>query len=589
MSQRQTQGAVNGIDGARRDGVRRALLSVSNPEAVTPLAFALKRFGWEVWASEGTASALERSGVSVRRLSELTGISSLLGGRLKTLHPRVFGGVLARERAEDRADLEALQAPAFDLVVVEFYPFEEAARSGRARPEELVELIDIGGPALVRAAAKNHQRVTVVCHPGQYPRLLEHLERTGGEPPGPELRRRLAVEAFERTAAYDAAVARALSGGPEAGVQEPLQARAQAPLAGAESGIAGGGGREHGGEGGQAPAQEGVSPQREAGAGRPGVPGGFPAVLRLEYRLWRRARYGENPHQQAAIYRSAEPVPSVVWGQVLQGKELSFNNVADACAAWELALELADRPAAVAIKHGTPCGVAVADTLLGAYQRAYEADPVSIFGGVVALTQPVDRATAQAMTRTFLQVVVAPKFTPEAREVLGQRPNLRLIEVGSPGWPPEGGFEVRSVPGGLLVQTPDRLDLDEQRLRTVTKTAVPEGLWPDLRFAWRVVKHARSNAIVVAAGGQTVGIGAGQVSRIDAARHALQRAGERARGAVLASDGFFPFSDVVELAAQYGIAAIIQPGGSVRDNESIAAADRAGIAMVFTGVRHFRH
>ena len=547
MSQPQTERAVNGANGTRRDGVRRALLSVSDPEAVTPLAAALQRFGWELWASEGTASALERAGVPVRRLSELTGITSLLGGRLKTLHPRVFGGVLARDRAEDRADFEALRAPAFDLVVVEFYPFEQAARAGQAQPEELVELIDIGGPALVRAAAKNHQRVGVVCHPGQYGRILEHLERTGGEPPDPELRRRLAVEAFERTAAYDAAVARALSEGPGA-------AGGQAPAGGAE----------------QAPA-------------------GFPALLRLEYRLWRRVRYGENPHQQAAVYRSAEPVPSVVWGQVLQGKELSYNNVADACAAWELALELADRPAAVAIKHGTPCGVAVADTLLGAYQRAYEADPVSIFGGVVALTQPVDRATAQAMTRTFLEVIVAPQFTPEAREVLGQRPNLRLIEVGSAEWPPEGAWEVRSIPGGLLVQTPDRLDLDERRLKTVTKAAVPESLWPDLRFAWRVVKHARSNAIVVAAGGQTLGIGAGQVSRIDAARHALQRAGERARGAVLASDGFFPFSDVVELAAQYGIAAIIQPGGSIRDNESIAAADRAGIAMVFTGVRHFRH
>ena len=558
MSQRQGRKAAD-AGGFQGGGPHRALVSVARPDAVVPLALAFQRYGWEIWASEGTASALEGCGIGVRRLSELTGMASRLGGRLKTLHPRVFAGVLARDREEDRAELQELEAPAFDVVVVEFYPFETVAGQPGARAEELVELIDVGGPALVRAAAKNHERVAVVCHPHQYPRLLEHLERTGGQPPDRALRRQLALEAFERTSAYDAAVARALATRVGAGVAASAD----------------------GGTGGAGPAG---AADVEAVSG-----GAFPEVLRLEYRLWRRARYGENPHQQAAIYRTPVPQPSVVWGQVLQGKELSFNNVADACAAWELALELAESPAAVAVKHATPCGAAVGETLVGAYQRAYEADPVSIFGGVVALTRPVDRATAQAMARTFLEVVVAPTFTAEAREVLAHKPNLRLVEVGASqagagAWP-----QLRSVPGGLLVQTPDRLDLDDQRLRVVTRTPVAEARWPDLRFAWKVAKHARSNAIVVAAGGQTLGIGAGQVSRIDAARQALQKAGEKAAGAVMASDGFFPFSDVVELAAQYGVVAIIQPGGSVRDNESIAAADRAGIAMVFTGVRHFRH
>ncbi|HEY8486639.1 MAG TPA: bifunctional phosphoribosylaminoimidazolecarboxamide formyltransferase/IMP cyclohydrolase [Limnochordales bacterium] len=499
-----------------------------------PLARCLARFGWELWASEGTAAALTEAGLAVRRLAELTGMTSLLGGRLKTLHPRVFAGVLARGTPQDQEELARLETVPFDLVVVEFYPFEQAVQEGGRSWEQLVELIDVGGPALVRAAAKNHERVAVVCQRGQYQSVIEHLERTGGQLPDATMRRRLAEEAFRRTALYDQAVARALAGSSGEGLR-------------------------------------------------------FPERLELGgFRFWRRVRYGENPHQQAAVYRTEQPVPSVVWGQMLQGKELSYNNIADACAAWELALELAEQPAAVAIKHATPCGAAVAESLVLAYEKAYEADPVSIFGGVVALTRPVDRATAQAMARTFLEVVVAPEFTPEAREVFAQKPNVRLVEVGSVQ-PPGEGLQLRSIPGGLLVQTEDRVDLDPSRLRTVTKVAVAERLWPDLRFAWRVAKHARSNAIVVAREGQTVGIGAGQVSRIDAARQALQKAGEKARGAVLASDGFFPFADVVELAAQYGIAAIIQPGGSIRDHESITAADRAGIAMVFTGIRHFRH
>lgn len=520
-------------------------MSVSNTEHLADLARELVQLGWEIWATDGTARHLEEAGLAVRRLSELTGHGAMLGGRVKSLHPKVFAGVLARPTEGDLAELEQAGAVPFDLVVVNFYPFAERLASrpaGEAGVRELVEFIDIGGPALVRAAAKNHERVAVVTDPAQYPEVLEELRRSPDGALSPATRRRLAVAAFRLTAGYDAVVASALAALPE-------------------------------GEG--------------AGDAR------FPEVLHVVAERWRVARYGENPHQAGAIYRIRTAGASVPWGKVLQGKDLSYNNVADAAAALALVSELADRPAACAIKHGSPCGAAVADTVARAYELTYEADPVSIFGGVVAVSRPLDAATAQLMQRTFLEVIVAPAFEPEALEILAKKPKLRLIEVGpierpdpARAWPE---LEIRSVPGGLLVQTPDLVDLVEDQLQTVTKVPVPDALWPDLRFAWRVVKHARSNAIVVARDGKTLGIGSGQVNRIDAARLAIQRAGQRAAGAVLASDGFFPFSDVVELAAQHGIAAIIQPGGSVRDHESITAADRAGIPMVFTRIRHFRH
>lgn len=524
--------------------VRRALMSVSNTDKLAELAKALSQLGWEIWATDGTARHLEAAGVAVRRLAELTGHGAMLGGRVKSLHPKVFAGVLARRTEADLAELEQQGAVPFDWVVVNFYPFAERLafrRAGEAEVRELVEFIDIGGPALVRAAAKNHERVAVVTDPAQYPELLDELRRSPDGTLSATTRRKLAVAAFRLTASYDALVASAL-----------------------------------------AALQDGEAADQR-----------FPEVLHVVAERWRVARYGENPHQAGAIYRVRTAGASVPWGKVLQGKELSYNNVADAAAALALVSELADRPAACAIKHGSPCGAAVADTVARAYDLTYEADPVSIFGGVVAVSRPLDAATAHLMNRTFLEVIVAPAFEPEALEVLAKKPKLRLIEVGPIERPdPERAFpelEIRSVPGGLLVQTPDLLDLLEEQLQTVTKVPVPDALWPDLRFAWRVVKHARSNAIVVARDGRTLGIGSGQVNRIDAARWAIQRAGERAAGAVLASDGFFPFSDVVELAAQHGIAAIIQPGGSVRDHESITAADRAGIPMVFTRIRHFRH
>lgn len=544
--------------------LRRALFSLSEVPRALPLAQGLAGFGWELWASDGTAERLRQAGLSCRRLSELTGVGTLLGGRVKTLHPIVFAGVLARPTADDARELESLGGVLFDMVVVDFYPFEARAADLQGALSNLgatVELIDIGGPSLVRAAAKNYARVCVVCHPDQYARVLAWVQERRGDLPDEAARLQLAAEAFTRTAAYDTAVGQVL--------RHALQAISRPPGEAAPSG----------------PGEPGA-----AGAhGRSGVAApGFPPVLELRFSLWQEARYGENPHQPGAIYRTPDFVPSVPWGRVLQGKELSYNNVADAAAAWALALDLPQGAAACAIKHGTPCGVAVADSPARAYERAHAADPVSIFGGVVALNRPVDAATARLMLGTFLEVVVAPAFTPEALEILAARPRLRLIEVGA-AQPPAPTWEVRSVPGGLLVQWPDTAGLDEGRIRVVTRAPVPDSLWPDLRFAWTVVKHARSNAVVVAREGQTLGIGAGQVSRIDAARLALDKAGERALGAVLASDGFFPFSDVVELAGQRGIAAIIQPGGSIRDHESVAAADQAGIAMVMTGIRHFRH
>ncbi|MBE3598091.1 MAG: bifunctional phosphoribosylaminoimidazolecarboxamide formyltransferase/IMP cyclohydrolase [Limnochordaceae bacterium] len=529
---------------------RRALFSVSRTEGLAALASELVRLGWELWATEGTGRHLQEAGVPVRPLSELTGQVSMLGGRVKTLHPRVFGGVLARPSPQDLAELEQAGGVPFDLVVVNFYPFEERLeryRSGELTLAELVESMDIGGPALARAAAKNFARVAVLTDPSQYAAVLDEIRHSPHGLPADATRVRLAAEAVRRTARYDAVIAQA------------LQQEAGPPAA---------------------------APQR--------VEVSFPERLTLEATRWLVARYGENPHQAGAVYRVPVQGASVPWGKVLQGKELSYNNVADAAAALDLVAELSDRPAAVAIKHATPCGAAVADSLLQAYQLAHDADPVSVFGGVVAVSRPVDGMVAEAMARTFLEVIVAPSFEPEALEVLSKKPRLRLIEVGpiEPPWRRDGdgsALEVRSVFGGLLVQQVDAVDWVDGELRTVTRQSVPERLWPDLRFAWRVVKYARSNAIVVARDGQTLGIGAGQTSRIDAARIAIEKAGERASGAVLASDGFFPFSDVVELAAEHGIAAIVQPGGSMRDQESITAADRAGLAMVFTGIRHFRH
>jgi phosphoribosylaminoimidazolecarboxamide formyltransferase/IMP cyclohydrolase len=510
----------------------RALVSVADKRGLVPLAQELRRLGYEILSTGGTAAVLAAAGVEVTLVEKVTGLREMLDGRVKTLHPSVHAALLARRDVP--AHMQALEAAGIvpiDVVVVNLYPFRETVASG-ASLEEVVENIDVGGPAMVRAAAKNHAHVTVVVDPDDYQDLLAAL-RAGG--PDHATRLRYAAKAFALTAAYDAWVA------------EYLAAR----------------------WGGDDP---------------------FPTRLTLTWDRVQVLRYGENPHQRAALYQ--DPFPQgrgVAQARRLQGKELSYTNLLDADAAWRV-VEGWQFPAAAAVKHASPCGVAVASTLAQAYERARDADPVSIFGGTVAFSQPVDEQTARAMEGTFLEVVVAPGYTERARQILARRRNLRLLEIpqedGSPLRPP---YHLARIGGGLLFQEEDRLDLRPEDLKVVTRRAPTPREMEDLLMAWRVARHVRSNAIVLVRDGATVGIGGGQPSRVGAARLAIQQAGERARGSVLASDAFFPMPDTVEEAARAGVTAIIQPGGSVRDEASIDACDASGIAMVFTGVRHFRH
>ncbi len=482
-----------------------------------PFAEGLLPLGFKLLATGGTYRALREAGLPVTYISDFTGFPEVLEGRVKTLHPKVHAGLLARPDQEE--DLKALGFERIALLAVNLYPFRETVAQGAGFAEAL-EQIDIGGPAMLRAAAKNHGAVLPVCDPEDYPRVLEALK----EGPSPEFRRELARKAFAHTAAYDAAIAEWL-------------------------------------------AAEKFPPEKFL-------------VLRRESPL----RYGENPHQEAALYRVEGERGPLLQAQVLQGKAMSFNNYLDAEAAWNLVSEFAE-PACVAIKHQNPCGVALGESPLQAYQKAYQADPISIFGGIVALNRPVDGATAEAMKEVFLEVVLAPDFTQEALALFSRKKNLRLLRVPFPAQGPY--LDLRRMRGGVLLQDADTLDPIKPQV--VTKEAPSEAEWQDLLFAWKVVKHVRSNAIVVAKEGQTLGIGVGQTNRYAAAKHALKTAKEKAKGAVLASDAFFPFDDVVRLAAEFGIRAIIQPGGSVRDEDSIRAADELGLAMVFTGVRHFRH
>jgi phosphoribosylaminoimidazolecarboxamide formyltransferase/IMP cyclohydrolase len=494
-----------------------ALLSVSDKRGLVPFAQGLLRLGFKLLATGGTFRLLKEAGLPVTYISDFTGFPEILEGRVKTLHPKVHAALLARPDQEE--ELKALGFERIGVLAVNLYPFRETVARG-ASFHEALEQIDIGGPAMLRAAAKNHEAVLPVCDPEDYERVLVALERG----PEPGFRRELARKAFAHTAAYDAAISEWLSGEK------------------------------------------------------------FPEEKFLVLKRLSPLRYGENPHQEAALYRVAGEEGPLLKAQVLQGKAMSFNNYLDAEAAWNLVSEFTE-PACVAIKHQNPCGVALGREALEAYQKAYEADPVSIFGGIVALNRPVDGPTARAMGEVFLEVVLAPEFTEEALALLARKKNLRLLRVPEPA---EGPYlDLRRLRGGLLLQDADTYDPVAPRV--VTQKAPTEAEWRDLWFAWKVVKHARSNAIVVAKGGKTLGIGVGQTNRLAAARQALEAAGEEARGAVLASDAFFPFDDVVRLAGTLGIAAIIQPGGSVRDRDSIQAANELGLAMVFTGVRHFRH
>ncbi|HEY8417156.1 MAG TPA: bifunctional phosphoribosylaminoimidazolecarboxamide formyltransferase/IMP cyclohydrolase [Limnochordales bacterium] len=544
-------------------GRRRALISVSDKRGVVEFARGLAELGFEIVSTGGTAAALAPH-VAVTPVSAVTGFPEILDGRVKTLHPAIHAGILARRDVPAHmAALTQLGLAPFDVVAVNLYPFVETVRRPGCTLAEAVEHIDVGGPAMVRAAAKNHAHVWVVVNPDRYPEVLAALgrEQAGAGPGADEaqrLRRVLAQEAFAHTAAYDAAIAAYLAG----------------QLDETRSGEAAAGGKEAAGAAGT--------------SGREGA--AFPPVWQVSLVQAQALRYGENPHQAAAFYvETPPPAGTIAAAEQLQGKELSFNNIHDAHAALEMVREF-EAPAVAAVKHANPCGLAVAETVAEAFARARDADPVSIFGGIVAANRPVDAEAARAMRELFLEVIIAPDFTPEALEVLAGRPNLRLLRV-QPWAAPAPAYDWKRVGGGLLVQEadwkPERLDPAQERV--VTRRAPTAEEWRQLEFAWKVVKHVKSNAIVLARDFVTVGIGAGQMNRVTAARLAIEQAGPRARGAVLASEAFFPFPDVVEAAAAAGVTAIVQPGGSRRDADSIAAADAAGIAMVFTGRRHFRH
>jgi phosphoribosylaminoimidazolecarboxamide formyltransferase/IMP cyclohydrolase len=517
-----------------------ALLSVSDKEGLVPLAQGLLDAGYQLISSGGTAAALQAAGLSVTKVADHTGAPEILGGRVKTLHPRIHGGILAkRSEPSHQADLAAQQIAPIDVVVVNLYPFRQTVADPAVAFDTAIENIDIGGPAMVRAAAKNHADVAVLTSPAQYDRFLAAL-RGGGVDQA--LRRQLALEAFEHTTSYDAAIS------------SWLAARLQA---------------------------EG------------GATAGDAAADRLQFDLPARQslRYGENPHQPATWFSEA----GAGWGgaEQLQGKELSYNNLIDLDAALATVREFgygpAAQPAAVVVKHTNPCGVAIGSGCAHALERALDADRVSAFGGIVALNTPVDGAAAEQLTSLFLECVVAPGFDAAARERLGAKANLRLLELSPEAIARASRQQLRTVLGGVLVQELDDQPVEESAWQVVSeRQPSPEEL-NDLLFAWKLVRHVRSNAISVARGGQSLGIGAGQMNRVGSARLALEAAGERARGAVLASDGFFPFDDTVRLAARHGIRAVIQPGGSVRDADSIAACNELDLAMVVTGRRHFLH
>lgn len=514
--------------------VRRALVSTYDKTGVAGLARALHARGVEIVSTGGTAALLEKEGVPIVRVSEVTRFPEMLDGRVKTLHPRVHGGILAvRTNAEHMRSLEEHAIPPIDLVVVNLYPFEKAAAEG-GDAEDVVEMIDIGGPAMVRAAAKNHAHVAVVVDPADYEGVLAEIEARGGV--GAPLRTRLAAKAFARTAAYDAAIAAWL---------EPRDA------------------------------------------------GGFPDRLRLDLVKRLDLVYGENPHQNAAFYVDAAAEPTgIASANQRQGKPLSFNNILDLDAALGLARDLATLSrgaASVIVKHGNPCGAAIGPTAERAFRGALECDPTSAFGGVVAFDGAVDASAAAAIAEAFYEAVVAAEFSPEALATLGRKKNLRLLATGPAKGGSRSGRDLRRVAGGVLVQDWDGPGESIRAAPVATRRAPTDEEWGAMELGWTVVRHVKSNAIVYASPARTLGIGAGQMSRVDAAKIGVQKALSPLRGAAVASDAFFPFRDGLDVAADAGVTAVIQPGGSIRDEEVIRAADERGLAMVLTGRRHFRH
>ena len=514
---------------------RRALLSVYDKTGLVDFARGLQEVGFQLISTGGTEKVLRENGVLVRPVTQVTGFAEILSGSVKTLHPLLFGGILAsRSDPQHVADLARHGIEPIDLVVVNLYPFEATISRPGVTLAEAIENIDIGGPAMIRAAAKNHAHVAVVTSPEQYPWVLDELRSHGGAL-SEASRRRLAAEAFALTARYDAAIESYL---------------------------------------------------RSLHEDKAAMPSRLWACLEKVAEL----RYGENPHQRAALYAPYSATSTgLVGAQQLQGKQLSFNNYLDAQAALGLLLEF-DEPCAVIVKHNNPCGVAVAGELLAAYRKALATDPVSAFGGIVGFNRPVTQEVAEELSQLFLEVVLAPAFAPEAVELLAKKKNLRLLALGDLRTRAASGFDLKTIAGGFLVQ-----DLDQEPpadFKVVSKRAPSEGEWQAMRFGWKVVKWVKSNAVVFVGSDRTLGIGAGQTSRVDSSRLAVmkaQTAGLALQGSAVASDAFFPFRDGVDAAAAAGATAVIQPGGSVRDEEVVAAADEHGMTMVFTGVRHFRH
>lgn len=505
--------------------MKRALISVSNKEGIVDFARGLEKLGYEIISTGGTFKTLEEAGIGVIKVSDVTGFPEILDGRVKTLHPKIHGGILARRIPEHMEQLQVNEITPIDLVVVNLYPFRETVSKPGVKLEEAIENIDIGGPSMVRSAAKNYKDVIIIVKPEYYWPILKELETEGDI--SQELRLKLALEAFSHTAAYDSMISNYL-----AGLDGQL----------------------------------------------------FLDNMTIAGEKVYELRYGENPHQKACFYRTLTPAKGLADAAQLNGKELSYNNIIDTQAAWSLVKEFSE-PACVIVKHTNPCGTATGKNLLDAYVRAFAADSLSAFGGIIAFNRTVDEATAQKAAEPFMECIIAPGYDEAALKILCQKKNLRVLQL-----PIDKGADLmlRSVDGGFVVQEADTIELDMDKLQVVTEKAPTDEELQDLLFAWKVVKHVKSNAIVIARDGVTIGVGAGQMNRVGSAEIALKDE-EKSKGAVMASDAFFPFRDTVDAAAAKGIKAIIQPGGSIRDQESIDACNEHGIAMIFTGERHFRH
>ena len=511
-------------------GVKRALISVSDKTGIVEFAKGLHELGVEIISTGGTMKTIAEAGIPVKSVSEITGFPEMMDGRVKTLHPKIHGGILAiRDNPSHVKAMEEHGIGGIDLVAVNLYPFRETVAKPDVTREEAIENIDIGGPSMVRAAAKNYKYVTIVVDPRQYQEVLDRIKTDSLTE---DFKFELSRKAFLHTGLYDCAIAGYMT--------------------------------------------KEITGEKD----------GLPDIFAKAYTKIQDLRYGENPHQKAAFYKDPECRGGIAEARQLHGKELSYNNIVDMEAAWNLANEWKDRPACVIVKHTNPCGTALGDTPLDAFRKAFDADSKSAFGGIVAINRECNKETAEAMKPIFFEVIMAPRFSKEAVELLSAKKNIRLIEVENTE---EKELQLHKVSGGLLIQTADDSSETRNDCKCVTKRAPTEEEWEALEFAWKIVKHVKSNAIVLTGKDVTYGVGAGQMNRVGAADIAIAEAGEKCKGAVMSSDAFFPFGDTIEAAGKAGITAVIQPGGSIRDEESIEMADKYGITMVFTGHRHFRH